>query len=371
MTRTFWLALLFLSACSNEAALDTRDEMESLAVGASVDSAEPSGSPVEVSSLLSRGEGGQVPERVRIGYLKLANGQLVAKAMRMHESAFDLPVEWYGFETGGQVNKAIAAGELDFGTLGGPPASSGVTQGIEYNGVMLLSMLNEVEGLVVRSGDDHSTSHDLIGKRVAVSVGSTSYYVLLSMLEEEGIDPQQMVLLDMTPEEAVQAWHRDEIDAAYVWEPALNRMVLQDGFVTVDNKEMARRGFPTWDAAVVTKSFALQYPEIVQTFVETECEAIRVWMNAPEDTAKIIANELGLSAADAVRIMDGTGMITCADQILESNLGTSRSPGGLTGSIYEVAEFLKKNALLDILEPRSAYDQFFTQSFLENVRRED
>jgi len=69
--------------------------------------------------------------------------------------------------------------------------------------------------------------------------------------------------------------------------------------------------------------------------------------------------------------MDGTGMITCADQILESNLGTSRSPGGLTGSIYEVAEFLKKNALLDILEPRSAYDQFFTQSFLENVRRED
>ena len=101
MTRTFWLVLLFLSACSNEAALDTRDEMESLAVGASVDSAEPSGSPVEVSSLLSRGEGGQVPERVRIGYLKLANGQLVAKAMRMHESAFDLPVEWYGFETGG------------------------------------------------------------------------------------------------------------------------------------------------------------------------------------------------------------------------------------------------------------------------------
>ena len=245
MTRTFWLALLFLSACSNEAALDTRDEMDSLVLGASMGSAEPSGSPVEVPSLLSREDKGQVPERVRIGYLKLANGQLVAKAMRMHEAAFDLPVEWYGFETGGQVNKAIAAGELDFGTLGGPPA-------------------NEVEGLVVRSGDDHSTSHDLIGKRVAVSVGSTSYYVLLSMLEEEGIDPQQMVLLDMTPEEAVQAWHRDEIDAAYVWEPALNRMVLQDGFVTVDNKEMARRGFPTWDAAVVTKSFALQYPEIVQ-----------------------------------------------------------------------------------------------------------
>lgn len=309
------------------------------------------------------------PAEVRIGFLKLANAQLVAKAERLHENAMGVPVRWIGFDTGGQVNAAIAAGEIDFGAVGGPPASIGVTRGLGYRGVVLLNMLEGVEGLVVRSALSVDSPAQLAGKRIATPFGSTSYYMLLTLLKQAGVSASQVTLLDMTPDQASSAWAAGQIDAAYVWEPALHRLVESGGKVIVDNAEMARRGYPMWDISVVTNAFAGRHPDLVASYVRSECAAIDTWRAQPEAAAAIVAKELSQPMADARRMMRGTSLIPCSLQIAPSYLGDGSSPGALSRSIYDMAAFLKDQGRLASVAARSEYEALIDPSYLRNLSR--
>src|SRR3546814_11263796 len=80
-------------------------------------------------------------------------------------------------------------------------------------------------GLVVRADLPISAPTDLSGKRIAVPFGSTSYYLLLSLLRLEHIPENAVTLVDMTPSQARTAWDRREIDGAWLWETALHQMV--------------------------------------------------------------------------------------------------------------------------------------------------
>lgn len=185
------------------------------------------------------------PSVVTIGYLNLVNAQLLSKALGLHEKAMGVPVKWVRFDTGGQVNTAFAADQLDFGSMGNPPAMAGVTHGLPYEAVVILNMLESVEGLVVKGNKNIVSPRDLVGKRLAMPFGSAAYYLSMSLLREAKVDPSSVTLIDMNPADALAAWLRDDIDAAYVWEPSLAKMVVSGGRILIDSKQMGARGLPT------------------------------------------------------------------------------------------------------------------------------
>lgn len=305
------------------------------------------------------------PAEVRIGYLKLANAQLITKAQRLHENAMCVPIRWIGFETGGQVNAAIAAGHIDFGAMGGPPASIGVTQKLGYRGILLLNLLQGVEGLVVRP--IIATPADLIGKRIATPFGSTSHYLLNILLKQAGLSPDSVSLVDMTPDQAVAAWRAGQIHAAYVWEPAIGRMVDQGGKILVDNSEMADLGYATWDIAVVSDYFASAYPDFVASFVRSECAAIEIWRTDPKATVAAVASELALSSTEAHRMTNGTGMISCGQQTDPAYLGNAPKPGKLASSIYDMAVFLRDNGRTESLAQPPDYEALINTYYLAAI----
>ncbi len=307
-------------------------------------------------------EGRRQPTEVRIGYLKLANAQLVAKAQGLHEEAMCVPVRWIGFETGGQVNAALAAGQIDFGAMGGPPASVGVTKGLGYRGILLLNLLQGVEGLVVRSAI--ATPADLAGKRIATPFGSTSHYLLNVVLKQSGLSPDSVSLFNMTPDQAAAAWTAGQIDAAYVWEPAIGRMVAQGGRILIDNADMADRGFPMWDIAVVSDAFASTYPDLVASYVRSECAAIDLWHIDPELAAAAVASELDLPLGEAKRMMDGTGVVPCSQQTDPAYFGSASTPGALPSSIYDMAVFLRDNGLTQNLARPADYEALIDTRYL-------
>ena len=83
----------------------------------------------------------QKPDKVVVGYLNLVNAQLVAKALGLHEKEMGVPIEWVKFGSGGDVNRAVAAGQLSFGGVGNPPATIGIGRGLPYKGIFVLNML--------------------------------------------------------------------------------------------------------------------------------------------------------------------------------------------------------------------------------------
>jgi taurine transport system substrate-binding protein len=233
----------------------------------------------------------QKPDRITIGYLNLVNAQLVTKALGLHEKELGVPVQWVKFGSGGDVNNAVAAKQLSFGGVGNPPASIGIGRGLGYKGIFVLNMLGPVESLVVRTNKGIEKAADLVGKTMAAPFGSTTHYLTIAYLRGAGIDPTTVKLLDMSPSDAAAAWIRGDIDAAYVWEPSLNKMVQNGGRILMDSRTMAAHGFPTWDIAVVMDDFAAKYSELVTKFVKSECAAVDYWLDKPEETAAIIARE--------------------------------------------------------------------------------
>jgi taurine transport system substrate-binding protein len=307
----------------------------------------------------------QKPDKIVIGYLNLVNAQLVTKALGLHEKEMGVPVQWVKFGSGGDVNNAVAAKQLSFGGVGNPPATIGTGRGLGYQGIFVLNMLGPVESLAVRTSKGIEKPQDLVGKTMAAPFGSTTHYLTIAYLRSAGIDPTTVKLLDMSPSDAAAAWIRGDIDAAYVWEPSLNRMVQNGGRILMDSGTMAARGFPTWDIAVVMDDFAAKYPEIVAKFVKSECAAVDYWLEKPEETAVIIAKELSLPLDDATRMMKGTKMVPCAKQIGADYLGTSKAKGKLVDTLVSTATFLTDQKRLPKVEARQTYEDFIVPKYLE------
>ena len=308
------------------------------------------------------------PEKVTIGYLNLVNAQLVTKNLGLVKKYMPgVEIEYIKVGGGGDMLRAIAADQIDFGGLGNPPTAIGVTRGLPIKGTMVLNMLDYVEAMVVRTSSGIKSFKDLEGKTLAAPFGSTTHYLLLQALADEGIDPASMKILDLRPNDIAVAWSRGDIDAAWFWEPNLDKTVKDGGNIFMTSGIMASRGYPTWDVGVVMNDFAEKYPNYVEAFIKAECEGIDYWINNPKETAAIIAEELELSLPDATRMMRGTGMVPCPEQLTAEYMGTSGNIGQFADTLVATSKFLVDQERLPKQLSRKEFADFLVPAYLESV----
>jgi taurine transport system substrate-binding protein len=312
--------------------------------------------------------GADKPDKITIGYLNLVNAQLVTKHLGL--VAKEMPgveIKYVKIGGGGDMLRVIAGNDVDFGGLGNPPAAIGVTRGLPIKGIMAINMLDTVEAMVVRTSANIKSLRDLKGKTVAAPFGSTTHYLLLQALKDDGVDPASMKILDLAPSDIAAAWLRGDLDAAWFWEPNLDKAVKNGGHIFMTSGIMEKRGYPTWDIGVVMNAFAAKYPDYVEKFVKAECQGIDFWLKNPARTAEIIAEELTLPLADATRMMNGTAMVPCDQQLTPQYLGTSAAKGQFVDTLVATADFLVQQDRLPKLLPRSDFDAFVTPSYIEKV----
>ena len=325
-------------------------------------------STIAAASMALTASAQDMPEKVTVGYLNLVNAQLVTKSLGLVQKYMPgIEIEYIKVGGGGDMLRAIAADQVDFGGLGNPPTAIGVTRGLPIKGIMVLNMLDYVEAMVVRTDAGIKSFADLEGKTIAAPFGSTTHYLLLQALADEGIDPGSMKILDLRPNDIAVAWSRGDIDAAWFWEPNLNKAVADGGNIFMTSGIMASRGYPTWDVGVVMDEFAEKYPDLVEAFLKAECEGIDFWINNPAETAKIIAEELELSLADATRMMGGTGMVPCDEQLTAGYIGSTGDIGQFADTLVATSEFLVAQERLPKQLSREDYEEFLIPSYLETV----
>lgn len=310
----------------------------------------------------------EAPEEITIGYLNLVNAQLVTKNLGLVQKYMpDVKINYIKVGGGGDMLRAIAADQIDFGGLGNPPAAIGVARGLPIKGTMVLNMLDYVEAMVVRTDKEIKSFADLEGKTIAAPFGSTTHYLLLQALADEGIDPASMKILDLRPNDIAVAWSRGDVDAAWFWEPNLDKAVKDGGNIFMTSGIMAQRGYPTWDVGIVMNEFAEKYPDYVELFIKAECEGIDYWINNPAETAKIIAEELELSLPDATRMMRGTGMVPCSEQLTAQFIGTEDAAGGFVDTLLATSDFLVSQERLPEAPSREVFEDFLVSTWLQNV----
>lgn len=313
-------------------------------------------------------EAAEAPDKVTVGYLNLVNAQLVTKNLGLMQKHMPgVEIEYIKVGGGGDMLRAIAADQIDFGGLGNPPTAIGVARGLPIQGTMVLNMLDFVEAMVVRTDAEIKSFKDLAGKKIAAPFGSTTHYLLLQALADEGIDTGSMEILDLRPNDIAVAWSRGDIDAAWFWEPNLDKTVKDGGNIFMTSGIMEKRGYPTWDVGIVMNEFAEKYPDYVEKFVAAECEGIDYWISNPAETAKIIAVELELSLEDATRMMHGTEMVPCDKQLTAQYIGNSEARGGFVDTLIATSDFLVSQERLPESPSRETFETFLHPEYLEAV----
>ncbi|MGB7487983.1 MAG: glycine betaine ABC transporter substrate-binding protein, partial [Phormidesmis sp.] len=178
-------------------------------------------------------EGG-MPAEFRIGYQLIPNAEVLAKNQGFAEAKFpDVDIQWLPFDSGRDVNTAMASGGIDVGLAGSVPVSTGIAQDLPYKVYFIHDVIGDNEALAVTSASGITSMADLVDKKIGVPFGSTTHFSLLSALDNEGIDPTTVQILDLQPQDMLAAWQRGDIDGGFVWQPTLSKMLDEDGTVLI------------------------------------------------------------------------------------------------------------------------------------------
>ena len=186
---------------------------------------------------------------IRVGYQSFPSGDLIVKNNRWLEEALpDYNIKWTKFDSGADVNTAFIAKELDFGALGSSPVARGLSAplNIPYKVAFVLDVAGDNEALVARDGININTIAELRGKRIATPFASTAHYSLLAALNQNGLSPSDVQLVDLQPQAILAAWERGDIDAAYTWLPTLDQL-RKTGEDLITSRQLAKDGRPTLD----------------------------------------------------------------------------------------------------------------------------
>ncbi|MBA2945551.1 taurine ABC transporter substrate-binding protein [Streptomyces himalayensis] len=305
--------------------------------------------------------------QVRIAYQAIPNADLVVKNQRLLEKALpDVDVKWVKFDSGGDVNTAVIAGSVDLGLAGSSPVTKGLSAplNIPYKVLWIHDLIGENEALVAKKGI--TSAKGLKGKKIATPFGSTSHYSLLAALESAGLKASDVTLVDLQPQDALAAWQRGDIDAAYVWTPTLTELE-RDGTVLVTSREIAEQGKPTADLGVVTDAFAAKHPKIVDAWLKAEDQAVKLTRSNPDKAAAAIGAELNLSPQDAKKQLAQLVLLTAKQQQGADYLGKPGAPGALAENLHDAAVFLKDQKAIDAVPDQSVFDKALAVKELSRV----
>jgi taurine transport system substrate-binding protein len=182
------------------------------------------------------------------------------------EAATGYKVKWKAYDTGADVAKALTAGDIQIGELGSSPMTNAMTNGSAIQLFWIAGAITESEALVVKKDKNIKTWADLTGKTVAVPNLSTTHYQLFAKLATER-RARDVTVKTMPPKQIRAAWDAATIDAAFIWDPVLNH-VKATGDVLITAGDIAKSGFPTFDALAVSAAWGEKNEAFMVGFVQ-------------------------------------------------------------------------------------------------------
>ena len=302
---------------------------------------------------------------VTIAYQQIAGPMVVAIANGSVEKATGYKVNWRQFDSGAKVATAMASGDVQVGVIGSSPLAAAVSRGLDLELVWILDDINEAEALVARNGSGINTPADLKGKKLGVPFVSTTHFHTMFALQLWGIKPSEVQLLNMQPNQIAAAWERGDIDAAYVWDPALAR-IKQTGKVLVTSGELSKKGTATFDGIAAQRGWAEANPEFMARFIKVIADADASYRanpaawNAASPQAKAIAGKIGGEPKDIAETLRLYAFPSAEQQASSAWLGKD---GSAAKSLRATADFLVAQKRIDAVAPD--YGRFVTAKYVE------
>ncbi len=205
---------------------------------------------------------------LHIGFQKSASLFVLQKAQGTLEKRLapqGVAVKWVEFPAGPQLLEGLNVGAIDVGFVGEAPPIFAQAAGARFVYVGNDPAAPLAEALVVPRESPLKSVADLKGKRVALNKGSNVHYLLVKLLEKNGLKYSDITPVFLPPADARAAFEKGAVDAWAIWDPflaAVEQQVgarqLADGTGVVNdfNYYLAQTDFAQANPAVIRELFA-------------------------------------------------------------------------------------------------------------------
>ncbi|MDE1167766.1 MAG: taurine ABC transporter substrate-binding protein [Pseudomonas sp.] len=277
-----------------------------------------------------------------------------AIAQKQFEKATGWDIKWRNFDSGGDVMMAMASGDVQIGVAGSSPIAAAVSRGVDAQLFWILDNINDAEALVVRDGSGIVAPQDLAGKTLAVPFVSTTHFHALFALEQFGLSGKVKVI-NLQPSDIPAAWARGDIDAAFIWDPALGRL-KQTGHVLLTSGQLTQWGKATFDGIVVDRKFAAANAAGMQALTQVLQASTADYVQAPKswtaDSPQVInvARQSGAKPDDVPPVLALYQFPLAAEQAGNNWLGDGKD-GGAAKALAATAAFLKDQKKIPAVLP--------------------
>jgi taurine transport system substrate-binding protein len=205
---------------------------------------------------------------VTIAYQDMLDPYRHAQETKELEKATGYKINWKQVGGGGEVIKAMASGAVQVGEIGSAGIAAAVSRGEPLEVFWILDDIGSAEVLVAKNGSGINSVKDLKGKKMGVPFNSTTHFHTIVALEQAGVNPKDVQILNLRPPEVRAAWQRGDIQATWIWNPVLAE-VKKDGKVIMTSGQVsASTGKATFDGYVVNKDWAKQHDDFLVKFVK-------------------------------------------------------------------------------------------------------
>lgn len=295
-------------------------------------------------------------DNIVVAYQTGVDPSKVPQASGTYDKVIGQKLDWRRFNSGAEVITALASGSVQIANLGSSPLAAAASRKLPIEAFIVSAQIGASEALVVRNGSGITSAHQLIGKKIATPFVSTSHYSLLGALNHWNIKANQVKLINLNPAEINAAWKRGDLDAAFVWSPALAE-IKKTGKVLTDASQVGTWGAPTFEVWVVRKDFASKHPEIVSKFAQVTLNSFAEYnknktaWSASAPAVLSISKITGVAPADVLHLLAGAKYPSIAEQLSPALLG-----GGTAKDIVKTALFLKTQGMVgSVLTDYSPY----------------
>lgn len=160
-------------------------------------------------------------KEVRIGFQKAGIQPAVKERGSLEAALKDkgLTVKWVEFAFGPPLLEALNTGNIDFGYTGDTPPIFAQAAGAQLAYVAEEAASPAAQAILVAQSSSIKTLPDLKGKRVAVTKGAGSHYLLLAALAKAGLTFKDITPAYLAPADGRAAFVSNNVDAWVAWDP--------------------------------------------------------------------------------------------------------------------------------------------------------
>lgn len=170
---------------------------------------------------------------------------------------------------------------------------------------------------------------DLKAKTMGVGLGTFGELFVNQMLQQNGLTPKEVTLINVSPEFVADALKSDRIQAGHTWEPMLSQLVAKGCRVLFTSAETPGL-IP--DVMIAHQSVLEQRPEEVKQIIQSWFEAVEYWQAHREEGNAIITKAFNLKPEEVS--LKGVQLFNVNDSRRAFAKGNTTASLHYTGRLY-------------------------------------